>query len=93
VTLFFSLSFLCCRAYEVFLRGHQGLVGLLLYAIWRYLSYHHSTSRVFLVIIFGVFLLMIVLQILHLLYRNGIFSSRGRPRALVARLANEDKEG
>jgi predicted ferric reductase len=57
------------------------------------LSYHHSTSRVFLDIIFGVFLLMIVLQILHLLYRNGIFSSRGRPRALVARLANEDKEG
>ncbi|KAH1894043.1 hypothetical protein KXW40_005924 [Aspergillus fumigatus] len=30
--------------------------------------------------------------VLHLLYRNGIFSSRGRPRALVARLSNEDKK-
>lgn len=35
---------------------------------------------------------MLVLQVLHLLYRNGIFSSRGRPRALVARLSNEDKK-
>jgi NAD(P)H-flavin reductase len=40
-----------------------------------------------------VFVLMLVLQIVHVLYRKGIFSSRSRPRALVARLANEDKEG
>ncbi|WP_204349014.1 hypothetical protein, partial [Klebsiella pneumoniae] len=46
---------------EVFLRGHQGLAGLLLYATWRHLSSHHSTSRLFLIIIFGVFLLMLVL--------------------------------
>jgi hypothetical protein len=36
---------------------------------------------------------MLVIQVLHLLYRNSIFSSRGRPRALVARLSNEDKNG
>jgi hypothetical protein len=91
--LFISLPFLRCHAYEVFLRAHQGLAGLLLYATWQHLSSHHSTSRLFLIIIFGVFLLMLVIQVLHLLYRNSIFSSRGRPRALVARLSNEDKNG
>ncbi|KAK9578488.1 hypothetical protein V6Z92_009165 [Aspergillus fumigatus] len=38
----------------------------------------------------GIFIVLV--SVLHLLYRNGIFSSRGRPRALVARLSNEDKK-
>jgi predicted ferric reductase len=83
-TLFLtSLPFFRQLAYEIFLRTHQGLAGLCIYATWRHLPSQTLFPRLYLYIALGICLLTFILQFAIILYRNGAFTSRGYPRATV----------
>ena len=60
-------------SYEIFLRVHQALAGLIAYALWRHLPSDQILPRGFLYLSAGLFLSTLVMQSSILLYRNGIF--------------------
>ncbi|OJD23047.1 hypothetical protein ACJ73_05605 [Blastomyces percursus] len=76
--------------YEIFLRLHQMTACLCVYAIWRHLPSHGVVPRLYLYISLGTSLVTLFLQYVLFLYRNGVFTSRGCPRALVTYLARGD---
>ena len=69
-------------SYELFLRIHQALTGLIAYAIWRHLPSDKVFPRGFLYISAGLFLSTLVVQSGILLHQNGIFL-RKFPRAHI----------
>ena len=71
-------------SYELFLRCHQGLAFVLIYALWRHIPSSSKVPRAYLLASGGTFLITFVMQIFAVLYRN--FSlHRGCSRALIAR--------
>lgn len=71
-------------AYEIFLRAHQFLAGLFVYGTWQHLSSHSLVSEIYLLVASGIFGLTLLSQSTVFLYRNGLFSGRGTPRAIVS---------
>lgn len=91
-----SFPFIRNLAYECFLRAHQGLAALLLYATWRHLPADRLTPRICIYVSLGSFTLTTLFQLLIFCYRNGVFGSRGHPRAYVSydgTDAKQDKSG
>ncbi|KAE8334172.1 hypothetical protein BDV24DRAFT_170476 [Aspergillus arachidicola] len=84
-----------CRhwSYEIFLRGHQILAGLFVYGSWQHLPSQSTSSKIYLLIALGTFALTLLLELITLLYHNGLFAGRGPPRAIVSFSASESKEG
>lgn len=80
---FLSLPFFRQIAYEGFLRTHQGLAVLLLYAIWRHLPSDSLLPRICLYVSFGTATPTLLLRVGLTSYRNGAFTSRGHPRAYL----------
>jgi predicted ferric reductase len=60
-------------SYEIFLRTHQALAALLLYALWRHFPSESPFPRFYLYITVGLFLLTFLIQCGMIIYRNGIF--------------------
>ena len=71
-------------SYEIFLRGHQILTGLFVYGTWHHLRTKSGLSKLYFWIALGALGLTSFLQLVTLLYRNGLFAGRGAPRALVS---------
>lgn len=80
----FSLPYLRRRVYEISLRVHQILGYVLLYAVWRHLPSSGLVPRIYVIITLAFLLVAPALQFLLAIHRNGIFPSRGCPRALVS---------
>ncbi|KAL5335649.1 hypothetical protein BJX70DRAFT_390564 [Aspergillus crustosus] len=78
-----SLPIIRRLAFEIFLRMHQGLAAVCVYATWRHLPSKSIFPRGYLYIPLGILLLTTVLQALVFLYRNGILPSRSYPYASV----------
>ncbi|RAK94827.1 ferric reductase family protein [Aspergillus ibericus CBS 121593] len=81
-------------SFEIFLRGHQILAALFVYGTLRHLSDENAPLNHYLWISLGALGLTSCLQLMILLYRNGLFAGRGAPRALVtftSKKTNEDK--
>ncbi|KAL4926645.1 ferric reductase family protein [Aspergillus undulatus] len=70
-------------SYEIFLRGHQVLAGLFVYGTWQHISQNQSI-RAYVLIALGTFGVNLIVQLITLLYRNGLFTGRGAPRAIVS---------
>ncbi|BDD58964.1 hypothetical protein MAP00_004199 [Monascus purpureus] len=70
--------------YEIFLRAHQVLAGHFVYGTWQHLPSHSHASQIYLLVALGVFGLTLLSQSIVFLYRNGLFSGRGTPRAVVS---------
>ncbi|KAL4961382.1 ferric reductase family protein [Aspergillus stella-maris] len=75
-------------SYEIFLRGHQALAGLFVYGTWQHISQNQSI-RTYVLIALGIFGVNLIVQLITLLYRNGLFTGRGAPRAIVTFSARE----
>ncbi|KAL5333669.1 hypothetical protein BJX70DRAFT_392011 [Aspergillus crustosus] len=86
-----SIPWLRQWSYEVFLRAHQMLAGLFVYGAWQHLQ-SQSPSRIYLLVALGAFGLTLVLELITLLYCNGLFAGRGTPRAIVSFSTSESKE-
>ncbi|QKX63192.1 uncharacterized protein TRUGW13939_10361 [Talaromyces rugulosus] len=83
-TFLFSLPYIRRQVYEIFLRTHQIQGYAFLYALWRHIPSTTLLPRLYTILAFAFVLVALLLQTLVIIYRNGIFSSRGCPRALVA---------
>lgn len=90
--MFFSFPFFRRVAYGWFLRAHQGLAALLLYATWRHIPANQSLSRICIYVSLGSFTLTLFVQILFFCYQNGAFTSHGPPRAYVSCDGTDDDE-
>ncbi|CAG8236827.1 unnamed protein product [Penicillium olsonii] len=84
VGLLMLFSFLAVRklSYEIFFRLHQALAVLSFYGIWQHVPATHLFPRLYVYLIPGICALTLTLQVVNLLYRNGLFSGRGLPRAI-----------
>ncbi|GJP88741.1 cell surface metalloreductase [Aspergillus niger] len=84
----------CLRrwSFEVFLRGHQILTATFVYGTLRHLSNENASSKLYLWVALGILGLTTCLQLVILLYRNGLFAGRGAPRALVSFTFKKTKE-
>lgn len=71
-------------SYELFLRSHQGLAFLSLYALWRHVHSQRLLPKLYIFVAVGSFLATSVAQTIILLYRNFSFR-KGCSRALVER--------
>ncbi|KKZ68760.1 hypothetical protein EMCG_05636 [[Emmonsia] crescens] len=81
--LLFSLPFCRRLAYEIFLRTHQSLAAVSVYATWRHLPSDSIFPRIYIYVPLGILSLTTLLQFLIFLYRNRVLSSQLSPRALV----------
>jgi hypothetical protein len=81
--MFLSIPFFRRLAYECFLRSHQALAALFLYAVWRHLPRDKQLAVVCIYISAGLFVSTLCLQITIFFYRNGLFTSDGYPRAYI----------
>ncbi|KAL4891357.1 hypothetical protein BDV59DRAFT_194324 [Aspergillus ambiguus] len=79
-----SIQWLRRLSYEIFLRTHQALAGLVVYGTWRHLPTRSHHSKLYLLVALGIFGFTFFLQLVTFLYRNGLFAGRGSPRALVS---------
>ncbi|BDD54401.1 hypothetical protein MAP00_000021 [Monascus purpureus] len=79
-------------SFEVFLRGHQILTATFVYGTVRHLSNENASSKLYLWVALGILGLTTCLQLVILLYRNGLFAGRGAPRALVSFTFKKTKE-
>ncbi|KAL4889156.1 hypothetical protein BDV59DRAFT_210473 [Aspergillus ambiguus] len=86
-----SIPWLRLLSYEIFLRTHQALAGLVVYGTWRHLPAGNRHTKLYLLVAFGIFGLTLLLQLVTFLYRNGLFAGRGSPRALVSFTVRETK--
>jgi hypothetical protein len=69
------------------------LAGLFVYGTWRHLPVHNGSTKLYVYIALGILGLTTCLELATLLYRNGIFSGRGAPRALVSFTVKKSQEG
>lgn len=60
---------------------------------WWHLATHGGSARLYIYIAVGIFGLTTCLESAKLLYRNGIFSGRGAPRALVSFAVSKPQAG
>lgn len=91
-----SLPFVRKFSYELFLRAHQGLTIVSVYGIWKHVPKAELLPWLYLIIGTGVFSVTSLSYLAALLYRNGIFSGNGYPRAVLLSNANgsiNKKEG
>ena len=72
-------------SYELFLRSHQALALLCLYALWQHLKSKSLLVRICLYVSTGMLGLTSCLQLCSILYRNASFR-RGFPRARVTKM-------
>ncbi|KAJ5741589.1 hypothetical protein N7533_010998 [Penicillium manginii] len=79
--LLISLPFVRKFSYEAFLRSHQGLTIASIYGIWRHIPKVELLPSLYLIVGVGMLAVTSLLYIAMLLYRNGIFSGNGYPRA------------
>lgn len=79
-------------SYEAFLRVHQILAALFVYGTWQHLQSRTASAKIYLFVALGVFGLTLFLQLITLLYRNGLFAGRGSPRAIVSFSTREYEE-
>src|SRR2546423_9607746 len=88
-----SFPFFRYMAYECFLRTHQGLAALILYASWRHLPANRLLSRLCIYVSLGSFTLTLFLQVLSFCYQNGAFTSRSHTWAYISLdRTNEDED-
>lgn len=92
VLALFSIPWFRRWSYEIFLRGHQILAGLFVYGTWRHLPTKSSSPKLYLWIALGLLGLTSCLQLVTLLYQNGLFAGRGAPRAIVSFTIRKSKE-
>lgn len=92
VLALFSIPWFRRWSYEIFLRGHQILTGLFVYGTWRHLPTKSGPPKLYFWIALGIMGLTSCLQLVALLYRNGLFAGRGAPRALVSFTSRKSKE-
>lgn len=71
------------RIYEIFLRTHQALAFLFVYAIWRHLPSGSVFPRLYLYVPLSILCLSAVYQVGKFLYQNSFLSSRLKPRATI----------
>ncbi|KAJ6112290.1 hypothetical protein N7523_002112 [Penicillium sp. IBT 18751x] len=71
-------------SYELFLRSHQIFAGLFTYGAWRHLPADIGPARLYIYVTLSILGITTLLELAIILYRNGIFSGRGAPRALVS---------
>ncbi|KAI2825394.1 hypothetical protein CBS147321_1042 [Aspergillus niger] len=88
----FSIPWFRQWSYEIFLRGHQILTGFFIYGTWRHLPAKSGPPRLYFWIALGMLGLTSCLQLMSLLYRNGLFAGRGAPRALVSFTFRKSKD-
>ncbi|CAG7978344.1 unnamed protein product [Penicillium olsonii] len=81
--MLFSLPAVRKLSYEIFLRLHQALAVLSFYGIWQHVPATHLFPRLYVYLIPGICASTLTLQVVNLLYRNGLFSGRGLPRAIL----------
>lgn len=86
------MPFLRRLSYEIFLRTHQTLAGLSIYGIWRHLPIDTDFPRFYVYIALGILLSTSCLQLLISLYRNGLFTGHGCPRAVVSNYPHRKTE-
>ncbi|PYI07371.1 putative metalloreductase transmembrane component [Aspergillus sclerotiicarbonarius CBS 121057] len=80
-----SLPYIRREVYEIFLIAHQGLALFLLCAIWYHLpSSTLRSPRLLILIMAGVRFTTFLLQVLRMMYQNGLLPSRRSPRILVS---------
>ncbi|EHA21855.1 hypothetical protein ASPNIDRAFT_184149, partial [Aspergillus niger ATCC 1015] len=84
LTVLTSIPWFRQWSYEIFLRGHQLLTGFFVYSTWQHLTSQSHSSRTYLIVAMGILVLTLSLQVMTLLYRNGLFTGRGTPRAIVS---------
>lgn len=94
---FFDIPPLCSK---VFLRSFSprppGIEIVSVYGIWKHLPQDTLLPRLYLYIGLSVFAGTSCLHVASLLYRNGIFSGGGCPRAIISshvRQSNIEKDG
>lgn len=71
-------------SYKLFLRSHQAFTITSLYGIWCHIPKDSLFSRSYLYIALGVLACTSLIQTIYFLYRNGLFSGNGTPRAVLA---------
>lgn len=71
-------------AYEIFIRTHQVLTGLYVYGVLEHLPKDSHFSRLCVYVAIGIFGSTTLLQLIIFLYRNGFFTRRGSPRAVLS---------
>ncbi|RDH14180.1 cell surface metalloreductase [Aspergillus niger ATCC 13496] len=71
---------------------HQILTATFVYGTLRHLSNENASSKLSLWVALGILGLTTCLQLVILLYRNGLFAGRGAPRALVSFTFKKTKE-
>ncbi|EAL91125.1 ferric reductase family protein [Aspergillus fumigatus Af293] len=87
-----SISWFRRWSYEVFLRSHQIFAILFVYGTWRHLPSAKRPPKLYLLIALALFGTTSFLELVTLLYRNGLFAGRGCPRAIVTFKVREAKE-
>ncbi|KAJ6026426.1 hypothetical protein N7460_011243 [Penicillium canescens] len=86
----FSIPYFRRWSYEIFLRSHQILAGLFVYGTWQHIPAHASSARLYVYVTLSILGLTTLLELAIHLYRNGIFSGHGAPRALIDDVLEDD---
>lgn len=60
------------------------LAGLFVYGTWHHLRAHAGSKILYVYVTLGILGLTMLLEMAIVLHRNGVFSGRGTPRALVS---------
>ena len=64
-------------SYEIFLRSHQGLAAVTVYAMWTHTSANSVLPRLYVCIVTGSFGIMVFLEIVKFIYRNFVLGRAG----------------
>jgi hypothetical protein len=59
------------------------MAGSFVYGTWQHISWNQS-MRTYVLIALGTFIANLTLHLITLLYRNGLFTGRGAPRAIAS---------
>lgn len=68
------------------------MAGLFIYGTWQHLPTKSGPPKYYLWIALGILGLTSCLQLMALLYRNGLFAGRGAPRALVSFITRKSEK-
>ncbi|KAJ5642331.1 hypothetical protein N7490_006331 [Penicillium lividum] len=79
----FSLPIFRRISYEFFLRTHQALAVGSFYSIWRHISGETLLPRLYIYVAIGVLACTLCFNLALFLFRNGLFSGNGCPRARI----------
>ncbi|KAJ6102607.1 cell surface metalloreductase (FreA) [Penicillium sp. IBT 16267x] len=80
---FFSLPIFRRISYECFLRTHQAFAVVGFYSIWRHVSGENLFPRLYIYVAIGVLACTLCFNLALFLFRNGLFSGNGCPRARI----------